>query len=399
MSRFVIIILLFYCIIELLLTSNPLDSVKSAFMDAKKRRLNPATVRKLESAATLFGDNEPTEVDFEHSERAHIPVLLEETLSSLYLSGGGLFVDATFGMGGHSRSILQTPNTRVIGIDRDASILKKALAEDSGLAELNRSGRLALLHGRFSRMETLLQSCKGKVDGILMDIGVSSVQLDTAGRGFSYREELDAPLDMRMDQSDPSPTAYDLVNHLPESKLADLIWRYGEDKRSRSIAHKIVEYRQTKPIETSFQLAKLISDSIPRGKSAYMSPGERIAEHSKRTFQALRIEVNQELEELKQGLMAAEALLRPGGRLSVITFHSLEDRIVKTFFAEASGKITDVTGTLKPSESLPKTFEIVASKASRATSEELAENKRARPAKLRAGIRTSCPPRNAKPQL
>lgn len=355
--------------------------------------MNPATVRKLERVSSIADESNATDTPVTTTERAHIPVLLEETLSTLGLAEGGLFVDATFGMGGHSRSILNVPGTRVIGIDRDSSILNKALEEDAMLKQLNQSGRLALLHGRFSTMASLLQSCTGKVDGILMDIGVSSVQLDTAGRGFSYREELDAPLDMRMDQTDPSPTAFDIVNKLSESKLADIIWRYGEDKRSRSIARTIVEYRQTKPITTSFQLAKIISDSIPRGKSAYMSPGERIAEHSKRTFQALRIEVNQELEELKKGLAAAETLLRPGGRLVVITFHSLEDRIVKNFLAEASGKLPE--STLKPSNNSPttKTFEIIVAKAARATSKELAANKRSKPAKLRAGVRTSAPPR------
>lgn len=375
------------------LTPNLTDSVKSAFLDAKKRRLNPATVRKLEPVPPSKDETTTSDAHTTPQERAHIPVLLEETLSTLGLADGGLFVDATFGMGGHTRSILAVPGTRVIGIDRDSSILKKALDEDPTLKQLNQTGRLALLHGRFSNMGSLLQSCAGKVDGILMDIGVSSVQLDTAGRGFSYREELDAPLDMRMDQSDPSSTAYDLVNKLSEAKLADLIWRYGEDKRSRSIARTIVEYRATKPITTSFQLAKLISDSIPRGKSAYMSPGERIAEHSKRTFQALRIEVNQELEELKKGLAAAETLLRPGGRLVVITFHSLEDRIVKTFLAEAAGKLTESGADPSTTTATPKTFEIIVAKVARATSRELTANKRSKPAKLRAAVRTSAPAR------
>lgn len=367
---------------------------RTVFLEAKKRRLNPSTVRKLERSGHPKEEDLSLSVPTSAPRRAHVPVLREESLLGLGVSSGGLFVDATFGMGGHSGSILQYPKTRVIGIDRDLSILKKALDEDDSLKEFNRTGRLITLHGRFSNMENLLSTCKGKVDGILMDIGVSSVQLDTPGRGFSYREELDAPLDMRMDQSDSSPTAYDLVNTLSESKLADLIWHYGEDRRSRSIARTIVEYRQKKPINTTFQLAKLISDSIPRGDSAYMSPGERIAEHAKRTFQALRIEVNQELEELKRGLVAAENLLRPGGRLVVITFHSLEDRIVKNFLVEASGKLQKASAGTVIANPSPKTFEIVVSKAARASSEELASNKRARPAKLRVATRTSSPARN-----
>lgn len=329
--------------------------------------------------------------------------MLEEVLHSLEVERGGLFVDATFGMGGHTRSILQHPKTRVIGVDRDSSILSRALEADADLKKwATTTDRLALIHGRFSNLASLLSACKGKVDGILMDIGVSSVQLDSAGRGFSYREELDAPLDMRMDQSDTNaPTAYDLVNSLSESKLADIIWKYGEDKRSRTIARTIVERRKVKPIKTTFELAQIVSENAPRGSGRYLYPGERIAEHSKRTFQALRIEVNQELAELQNGLVAAENLLRPGGRLAVITFHSLEDRIVKNFFAEASGKTPETGLSPEIAAVLPPplvtsqpTFDSVMQRVSKPSTSELEENKRARPAKLRVGTRTSSPARS-----
>jgi len=333
--------------------------------------------------------------------------MLEEAMLYLEPRRGGIFIDATFGMGGHSSALLKHPKTSVIGIDRDESILKRALETNQTLREFaTKSSRLQLFHGRFSQMSELLNDYKGRIDGILMDIGVSSVQLDTAERGFSYREELDSKLDMRMDQSAPGLTAYDIVNTWSESKLADLIWRYGEDKRASSIAHVIVDKRRRHPIETTFQLASLISSSIPRGSGAYMSPKERIAEHSKRTFQALRMEVNNELDELRLGLKASEHLLRPGGRLVVISFHSLEDRIVKNFLNAASGKPIesrlhpDLQEAIRQSshhdpskhELLQPTFDTLIQKVAKATKEELQENKRARPAKLRAATRTSAPP-------
>lgn len=332
-------------------------------------------------------------------------------------SSGGIFVDATFGMGGHSSALLDVVGTTVLGIDRDPAVLKKALSSSTKLRECALgSERLKLFHGRFSQMNDLLMSYAGRIDGILMDIGVSSVQLDNAERGFSYREEMDSKLDMRMDQTDKTgPTAYDIVNHWSEAKLADLIWKYGEDKRARLIAKVIEERRQKskKPIETTFELAQLISNAIPRGSSVYLSPQERIAEHAKRTFQALRIEVNQELQELSKGLRAAETLLRPGGKLVVITFHSLEDRIVKDFLNFTSGKPKEsklhpelqdaikhsklavhTSGAVDVLASTSKnpTFDSVLQKMTKASASELAANKRARPAKLRAATRTAAPP-------
>lgn len=367
---------------------------------------------KKSASPPLESDTRPKHaVSHEAKGRLHVPVMLEEAMLYLEPRRGGLFIDATFGMGGHTSSILQHPKTTVIGIDRDASVLKKALETNQALRETaTKTDRLQLFHGRFSLMTQLLSDYQGRVDGILMDIGVSSVQLDTAERGFSYRQELDSALDMRMDQSAPGPTAYDIVNTWSESRLSDLIWRYGEDRRASTIANVIVENRKRKPIQSTYELAQLISSSIPRGSSAYMSLPERIAEHSKRTFQALRIEVNQELDELRLGLHAAEHLLRPGGRLVVISFHSLEDRIVKNFFNFTSGKPQesrlhpDLLEALRkrdaqmsskhPNQQYPKlpTFDTTIQKVAKATEAELDANKRARPAKLRAATRTSAPP-------
>jgi 16S rRNA (cytosine1402-N4)-methyltransferase len=381
-------------------------------LEAKKRRINPSDARKLDSQTMPSDDSQTTKPLSPRHSPAHTPVLLEEVISCLEPKTGGVYVDATFGMGGHSRSILKYDGTTVLGIDRDASVLKKALATSRSLREAAlKDEHLKLYHGRFSQMSILLKDYIGTVDGILMDIGVSSVQLDSAERGFSYRQELDAKLDMRMDQSSPGPTAHDIVNHWSEQKLADLIWTFGEDRRARQIAKAIIERRQksNKPIETTFELAQLISNAIPRGTSEYMSPQERIAEHAKRTFQALRIEVNQELEELKLGLRATESLLRPGGKLVVISFHSLEDRIVKEYFNHASGKPVEsklhpsLQEALKTKVSMPSantrlnshtalpTYDSVRNKITKASSGELANNKRARPAKLRVATRTAAP--------
>jgi 16S rRNA (cytosine1402-N4)-methyltransferase len=380
---------------------------KSSHEVAKKRRLNPATVRKLEAKNT--GEERSLIKKYASAQRAHIPVMPEEVLKILSPKPG-IYIDATFGMGGHTSSILQVPGTVVYAFDRDLDVMRQALQSDGALLEAVKEDRLKLIHSRFSGMRDMMTSAgvsHGKVDGIIMDIGVSSVQLDQAERGFSYQKE--GRLDMRMDQSSPGLTAFDIVNTWTEAKLASLIYNYGEDRRSRLIAKTIVERREKHgPIQTTLELSQLISNAIPRGSGAYKSPQERLSEYSKRTFQALRIEVNQELEELKQGLKAAEHLLRPGGRLVVLTFHSLEDRIVKDFFNDAYGKPQE--SRIKPElqeviDKLPSslashasthapTFDSVVHKVTRATQEELDENKRARPAKLRAAVRTSAKPRD-----
>ena len=289
-------------------------------------------------------------------EPTHEPVLLEEAIALLDPSRGGLFVDCTVGLGGHAGAILSGGATRLLGLDRDPRAL--ALAAHT-LAPWH--GRVELVHADYRDLPAVT-AARGitAIDGALADLGVSSMQFDAPGRGFSFRR--DESLDMRMDQT-TGPTAAELLARVDEADLADVIFRYGEERFSRRIARRIVEARQTSPIATTAQLADIVRRAIPRKGYQRIDPATR-------TFQALRIWVNRELEGLDEFLAAATRLLRAGARLAVITFHSLEDRVVKHVFrALATAEDALRVLTRKP---------VVAGER------ELARNPRARSAKLRA---------------
>ena len=252
----------------------------------------------------------------------HIPVLARLAIDWLAVKPGGLYVDATFGGGGYARAIMQTVGARVIGIDRDHT----AVAQGAPLVE-QAQGQLQLVEDRFSNLDAILESIPSganRADGIVFDLGVSSMQLDEAMRGFSFR--LDGPLDMRMGSRGPS--AADVVARAEERELAAIIARLGEEKHARAVARAIVRARPKQNIDSTRALAEIVAAAVP-GRHAAIHPATR-------TFQALRIFVNDELSELALGLAAAERALKPLGRLVVVAFHSLEDRIVKTFLAERS---------------------------------------------------------------
>lgn len=260
----------------------------------------------------------------------HVPVLLVESVTALRPGPDGVYVDGTFGGGGHTRALLaaSAPSGRVVGIDADPAAIDRAAALNHDLeAEAPGSAsRLTMVHGNFRQLDTLLARIGvTTVDGVLLDLGLSSFQLDTADRGFAFR--LDGPLDMRFDQT-TGVSAADLVNTLDETEIADLIYRFGEEHQSRRIAAAIVARRATAPIRSTADLAAVVERAVG-GRRGETHP-------STRTFQALRIAVNGELEALTDGLKATVRLLRPGGRLAVISFHSLEDRIVKRFIADAA---------------------------------------------------------------
>lgn len=297
----------------------------------------------------------------------HIPVMLKEVLENLAPRDGGLYVDATFGNGGYSEAILKAADCRVIAIDRDPNV--KARAEELQALYGN---RFEFRAGQFGDFADLIPEV---VDGAVFDIGVSSMQLDQSERGFSFSKE--APLDMRMSCS--GETAADLINTLPERELANLIYKYGEERKSRQIAARIAEYRKSKPIETTKGLAEIIYTVIHKTPNSIDS--------ATRTFQALRIAVNNELGELESGLSGAAEKLKSGGRLIVVTFHSLEDRIVKTFFNENSGKKRAVSRYMPE---LPKNSDALLAECSKAiapTEEEIIRNPRSRSAKLRVAVK------------
>ncbi|HWE77652.1 MAG TPA: 16S rRNA (cytosine(1402)-N(4))-methyltransferase RsmH [Pseudolabrys sp.] len=305
----------------------------------------------------------------------HIPVLGTPALALLNLKDGGVYIDGTFGAGGYSRAMLQTANCKVIGIDRDPA----ALALGAGFVA-ETGGRLTLVEDRFSNIAAVAHDCGFEtVDGIVLDVGVSSMQLDQAARGFSFRN--DGPLDMRM--SGEGASAADIVNAASERDLANIIYILGEERFSRGIARAIVKARGAAPIATTRALADIVA-SVVRAKPHEIHPATR-------TFQALRIFVNDELGELANALVAAEQVLKPGGRLAVVSFHSLEDRIVKSFLAarsETRGGSRHAPEVKRPAPS----FTVLTKRPVIADDDEIARNPRARSAKLRAGERTDSPP-------
>jgi 16S rRNA (cytosine1402-N4)-methyltransferase len=314
----------------------------------------------------------------------HIPVLRADVLEALSPKPHGLYLDATFGAGGYSAAILATPDTKVLALDRDP----RAIASGFGLVEAA-GGQLTLVEARFSEMASVAQALGLEAfDGIVFDIGVSSMQLDEADRGFSFRHE--GPLDMRM--STRGESAADLVNTADESTLADIFFHFGEERAARRIAKAIVAARTAAPITTTAQLAAIISRVVP-GKPGQIHPATR-------SFQALRIAVNEELHELVEGLAAAERLLKPGAGLAVVTFHSLEDRIAKQFFAARSGRGEAKSRLLpgEPGKPTP-TFRLIGKQPIEASAAETAENPRARSAKLRFAERTAAPARPLDPAL
>lgn len=303
---------------------------------------------------------------------AHVPVMLGECLDGLKIKADGVYVDGTVGGGGHSSEIVKrlSDKGRLICFDKDEDALK---ASGARLADFK--DRVTFVHDDYKNMPERLDTMGvGKVDGILLDLGVSSYQLDNAERGFSYMK--DAPLDMRMDRSQ-RVSAYEVVNTYGEDEIAKILFDYGEEKLARAIARKIVNRRSEKPIKTTLELAKIVEDTYPaKTRWKYGHP-------AKRTFQAIRIEVNDELSSLGEAITAMARRLENGGRMAVITFHSLEDRIVKTAFKELSlactcppdfpvcvcGKVQEV--------------ELVNKKPIVASEKELDENPRSQSAKLR----------------
>ena len=303
----------------------------------------------------------------------HRPVLLQETLEWLRPERGGLFIDCTLGFGGHSEAMLEaSTGTRMIGLDRDREALESSTRR---LARFG--GRFRAVHANFRDIERIVQEAgANKVSGVLADLGISSLQLDAAKRGFSFRH--DAPLDMRMDASSDEETAAELLAQLPEEEIARIIFEYGEERRSRKIARWIVERRERgEPISRTLELAELVARAVGWRKTDRIHPATR-------TFQALRIAVNRELEGLSEFLEAAIDLLQTDGRLVVISFHSLEDRIVKQTFRRLSGRCECPPRAPVCSCGARCAVEILTRRPVTPDEEEVHENPRARSAKLRA---------------
>ena len=307
----------------------------------------------------------------------HLPVLLQEVLDALRPGNGDTILDGTFGGGGYTRSILRAANCKVVGLDRDPLAIERG-------KELVREfpGRLALINGTFGSMQELLAAQEIEtVDGIVLDLGVSSDQIEVAERGFSFQQ--DGPLDMRMGNTGIS--AAGVVNSYSEQALAGIIYVYGEEMKANSVARAIVAARAKGEITRTGELASICARAVGR-----QANGNHPAT---RTFQALRIYVNDELGELARGLNAAEKLLKPGGRLVIVSFHSLEDRMVKRFLSERCGKTVQTSRHLPmaPGAATPASFDICSKKAVVASREELSRNARSRSAKLRFATRTVQP--------
>lgn len=298
----------------------------------------------------------------------HIPVLIGPLIDAV-APVDGIWVDGTFGAGGYARRLLAAGAERVIGIDRDPAVFRMADEWKGDYGD-----RLRLVEGTFSDLDTLAGEA---VDGVVLDLGVSSMQLDQAERGFSFQK--DGPLDMRMGES--GPTAADFVNTAPEAEIADVLFHYGEERAARRIARAIVAAR---PFARTLELVQVIERCLPRAKPGQSHPATR-------SFQAIRIAVNDEFGQLAEGLEAAERALKPGGQLAVVTFHSLEDRIVKRFFQLRSGAEGQGSRHAPARQHVPPAFTLRSRRAIAPDETELAANPRARSAKLRVGIRTAAP--------
>jgi len=304
------------------------------------------------------------------SQAPHLSVLLDEVVDAVQPAPGRLIVDATFGAGGYSRAFLDA-GAEVIAFDRDPTARRF-------VSELGAGERLRLVEDRFS---TMTHHVDRPCSGVAFDLGVSSMQLDEADRGFSFMR--DGPLDMRMERAGPS--AADLVNEAEPAELARIFWVYGEERKSRRIAAALARRRAEQPFTRTLDLAEAIERALGGRRGAKTHPATR-------SFQALRIAVNAELSELEAGLDAAEEVLAVGGRLAVVTFHSLEDRIVKAFFTERAGRLAGGSRHLPPTvASQAPTFELLFNGARTASDAEMKANPRSRSAKLRAGVRTEAP--------
>jgi 16S rRNA (cytosine1402-N4)-methyltransferase len=305
----------------------------------------------------------------------HVPVLLAEVLTSLALAPGARVVDGTFGAGGYARAVLeQVAGSTVLAIDRDPTAIGAGRELEHRFA-----GRLTLVEGRFGDLEAIARAHGfAPADAVMLDVGVSSMQLDEAARGFSF--QADGPLDMRMSAAGPS--AADLVNTLAERELADLLFELGEERRSRAIARAIAKARAAAPLTRTLDLVGVITSVLGGPRPGAKHPATR-------TFQALRIAVNDELGELERGLAAAERVLVSGGRLAVVTFHSLEDRIVKRFMRERSGQTAGASRHAPPAARRISTFEPGAGRPVGPDEAEITVNPRARSARLRVAVRSA----------
>ncbi|MCC5991963.1 MAG: 16S rRNA (cytosine(1402)-N(4))-methyltransferase RsmH [Rhodobacteraceae bacterium] len=302
----------------------------------------------------------------------HVPVLIRPILDRL-APISGVWLDGTLGAGGYARALLDAGAERLIGVDRDPLALQMAQGWGAAYGE-----RLHLVQGNFAQLDDYAD---GPLDGVVLDLGVSSMQLDRAERGFSFAK--DGPLDMRMGQSGPS--AADLVNHAAEEVLADILFHYGEERAARRIARAIARARAQAPITTTLQLTEIITSCLPRPKPGQSHPATR-------SFQALRIAVNNEFESLVQGLEAAERALRPGGALAVVSFHSLEDRVVKRFLQQRAGQGGRSNRYAPEARQDAPRFTMIERRSIAADPQELAENPRARSARLRLARRSDAPP-------
>ena len=306
----------------------------------------------------------------------HVPVLLDAVLAALAPRDGATYVDGTFGAGGYSAALLAAARCRVLGIDRDPEAVRRGAA-----LAAQHPGRLLLIEGRFGDMARLVGAASSEpIAGVALDLGVSSTQLDSAERGFSFR--LDGPLDMRMGAGGES--AAELVARLPEAELAALIRTLGEERFARRVARAIVAARRAAPIRRTGELAEIVRAAVPTRE-----PG---LDAATRTFQALRIAVNDELGELDRGLAGAERVLMPGGRLAVVAFHSLEDARVKRFLRQRSDAAATSRHAPPPPGAPAPSFRLLARRAVMPAAAEVARNPRARSARLRAAERTAAPP-------
>ena len=300
----------------------------------------------------------------------HVSVLLSEVVENLAIGPGDVVVDGTFGAGGYTRAFLAT-GAKVVAFDRDPTVRRFA----AGFPD----DRFNLVEARFSEMDAVLG--EGHADGVALDLGVSSMQIDQAERGFSFMH--DGPLDMRM--GDTGPTAADLVNTLEQEELARIIFVYGEERESRRIARALIKRREEQPFTRTLELAAFVEKALGGRRGAKIHPATR-------TFQGLRIAVNEELAELEAGLLAAERVLKAGGRLCVVTFHSLEDRIVKNFLGERAGRTPGGSRHAPPAaKGAEPSFRLLFNGARAPSEAETGGNPRARSAKLRAAVRTDAP--------